>query len=44
MTTLVFSSSDMHQATLWQTVLDPTPPLAPTNAKMWPTGSDWGSL
>ncbi len=44
MTTLDFSISESTHETLWQTVDEPLPPLAPTNAKTWPTGSDSGLL
>ena len=39
-----FRTSDSVQATLWQIVEEPTPPLAPMKAKTWPTGSVSGSL
>jgi len=44
MTMLVDRISERVHATLWQTVDEPTPPLAPTKASTWPTGSDAGLL
>ena len=39
MTTFEASASESVQATLWQIVDEPTPPLAPVKANTWPTGS-----
>ncbi len=44
MTTLLDSRREITQAVLWQTVEEPTPPLAPTKAMTWPTGSVSGLL
>ena len=37
MTVSIMSLRDINQPTLWAMVLEPTPPLAPTKAKMRPT-------
>ncbi len=44
MTTSLSSVSAMAKAVLWQTVLEPAPPLAPTKAMSWPTGPASGSV
>ena len=44
MTTLDLRISDIAQAALWHTVLEPTPPLAPMKAMTLPTGSVSGLL
>ena len=43
-TTLDLRISDIAQAVLWHTVLEPTPPLAPMKAMTLPTGSVSGLL